>query len=97
MRSQQKVAVVTGAGSGIGAAAAAAAARLLARKGAPVVLADLHTDGGEAVEQAIPSRVARRRFNRLTSPTSGASRRSTRGALAKNPTTQRSTHVQRNS
>ena len=49
MRFQQKVAVVTGAGSGMGAAAAL----LLASEGAAVVLADVNTDGGEAVEQAI--------------------------------------------
>ena len=49
MRFQQKVAVVTGAGSGMGAAAAL----LLASEGAAVVLADLNTDGGEAVERAI--------------------------------------------
>ena len=49
MRFQQKVAIVTGAGSGMGAAAAL----LLASEGAAVVLADLNTDGGEAVERAI--------------------------------------------
>jgi NAD(P)-dependent dehydrogenase (short-subunit alcohol dehydrogenase family) len=49
MRFQQKVAVVTGAGSRMGAAAAL----LLASEGAAVVVADLNTDGGEAVQQAI--------------------------------------------
>ena len=43
-----KVAVITGAASGMGAASA----RLFAREGAHVVLADLNTAGGEATAQA---------------------------------------------
>ncbi|MBY9068345.1 SDR family oxidoreductase [Hyphomonas sp. WL0036] len=44
-RFENKVAVITGAASGIGAATA----RLLAREGALVVLADLNDDGGKSI------------------------------------------------
>ncbi len=61
MRLQDKVAIVTGAASGMGAATA----RLFAREGAKVVLADMLEAEGEAVTQSIKSNRGEARFQRL--------------------------------
>ncbi|MEU1597921.1 SDR family oxidoreductase [Streptomyces sp. NPDC005708] len=49
MRFEERVAVVTGGGSGMGAATA----KLLAREGAAVVVADVNVAGGQQVQQEI--------------------------------------------
>lgn len=61
MRLQDKVAIVTGAASGMGAATA----RLFAREGAKVVLADMLEAEGEAVAASIKSNSGEARFQRL--------------------------------
>jgi NAD(P)-dependent dehydrogenase (short-subunit alcohol dehydrogenase family) len=61
MRLQDKVAIVTGAASGMGAATA----RLFAREGARVVLADMLEAEGEAVAASIKSNSGEARFQRL--------------------------------
>jgi NAD(P)-dependent dehydrogenase (short-subunit alcohol dehydrogenase family) len=61
MRLQDKVAIVTGAASGMGAATA----RLFAREGAKVVVADVMEEEGRAVAQSIKSNRGEARFQRL--------------------------------
>ena len=61
MRLQDKVAIVTGAASGMGAATA----RLFAREGAKVIVADMLEDEGRAVADAIKSNRGEARFQRL--------------------------------
>jgi len=60
MRLADKVAIITGAGSGMGAAEA----RLFAREGAHVVLADVFAEGGEAVAAEITDTGGDARFVR---------------------------------
>jgi NAD(P)-dependent dehydrogenase (short-subunit alcohol dehydrogenase family) len=61
MRLQDKVAIVTGAASGMGAATA----RLFAREGAKVVVADVLDEEGRAVADAIKSNRGEARFQHL--------------------------------
>lgn len=61
MRLQDKVAIVTGAASGMGSATA----RLFAREGAKVVVADMLEAEGEAVASSIKSNRGEARFQRL--------------------------------
>ena len=57
-----KVAIVTGAGAGIGRASA----RLFAREGASVVVADIDPDGGHETVESIEAAGARRRSSTPT-------------------------------
>ncbi|HZT47458.1 MAG TPA: glucose 1-dehydrogenase [Hyphomicrobiaceae bacterium] len=61
MRLQDKVAIVTGAASGMGAATA----RLFAREGAKVVVADVLDEEGRAVADSIKSNRGEARFQHL--------------------------------
>ena len=61
MRLQDKVAIVTGAASGMGAATA----RLFAREGAKVIVADMLEAEGQAVADSIKSNRGEARFQRL--------------------------------
>lgn len=61
MRLQDKVAIVTGAASGMGAATA----RLFAREGAKVMVADMLEAEGRAVADSIKSNSGEARFQRL--------------------------------
>lgn len=61
MRLQDKAAIVTGGASGMGAATA----RLFARQGAKVLIADLLEAEGQAVAQSITSSGGEARFQRL--------------------------------
>src|SRR5689334_15478368 len=61
MRLQDKVAIVTGAASGMGAATA----RLFAREGARVIVADVLEAEGQAVADGIRSAGGEARFQRL--------------------------------
>jgi len=61
MRLQDKVAIVTGAASGMGAATA----RLFAREGAKVIVADMLEAEGQAVADSIRSNSGEARFQRL--------------------------------
>jgi NAD(P)-dependent dehydrogenase (short-subunit alcohol dehydrogenase family) len=61
VRLQSKVAIVTGAASGMGACTA----RLFAREGAIVVLADVLEDEGRAVAQSITASGGQARFECL--------------------------------
>jgi len=61
MRLQDKVAIVTGAASGMGAATA----RLFAREGARVIVADMMDAEGQAVAASIKSNSGEARFQRL--------------------------------
>src|ERR1700740_2634265 len=61
MRLANKVAIVTGAASGMGAATA----RLFAREGAKVMVADVLEAEGRAVAQSIKSNSGEARFQRL--------------------------------
>jgi NAD(P)-dependent dehydrogenase (short-subunit alcohol dehydrogenase family) len=61
MRLKDKVAIVTGAASGMGAATA----RLFAREGAKVVVADMMEAEGQAVADSIKSNRGEARFHRL--------------------------------
>ena len=61
MRLQDKVAIVTGAAAGMGAATA----RLFAREGARVLVADILDEGSKAVAASIASNAGRARFQHL--------------------------------
>src|SRR6476620_1818808 len=61
MRLQDKVAIVTGAASGMGAATA----RLFAREGAKVIVADMLEAEGQAVADSIKSNSGEARFQKL--------------------------------
>jgi len=61
MRLQDKVAIITGAASGMGAATA----RLFAREGAKVIVADVLEADGRAVADSIKSNRGEARFQRL--------------------------------
>lgn len=61
MRLEGTVAIVTGGASGIGAATA----RILAREGAAVVVADVNAEGGEAVVRTIADGGGRATFTRV--------------------------------
>jgi NAD(P)-dependent dehydrogenase (short-subunit alcohol dehydrogenase family) len=61
MRLSDKVAIVTGAASGMGAATA----RIFAREGAKVIVADVMEDEGKAVAESIKSNRGEARFQRL--------------------------------
>jgi NAD(P)-dependent dehydrogenase (short-subunit alcohol dehydrogenase family) len=61
MRLQDKVAIITGAASGMGAATA----RLFAREGAKVIVADVLEEEGRAVADSIKSNRGEARFQRL--------------------------------
>ena len=61
MRLQDKVAIVTGAAAGMGAATA----RLFAREGARVLVADILDEEGKAVAASIASNAGQARFQRL--------------------------------
>jgi NAD(P)-dependent dehydrogenase (short-subunit alcohol dehydrogenase family) len=61
MRLQDKIAIVTGAASGMGAATA----RLFAREGAKVIVADVLDEDSRAVVDAIASSGGQARFHRL--------------------------------
>jgi NAD(P)-dependent dehydrogenase (short-subunit alcohol dehydrogenase family) len=64
MRLQDKVATVTGAASGMGAATA----RLFAREGAKVIVADMLEAEGQAVADSIKSNSGEARFQRFDVP-----------------------------
>ena len=63
MRLSDKVAIVTGAASGMGAATA----RLFARKGAKVIVADMLEAEGQAVADSIKSNSGEARFQTSSS------------------------------